>query len=326
MGASALPDVPLGFVCGYPMSVGSGGEMYGGQTYIKSAATSSKKKSELFRETSEVIAGGRVSSASSYSSGSGSSKANPQSLAIQRSIDYWGADLHVCKKKFKPFTVTVETETTTLVAKGRSNSEADSLDTSPSASNEKGTGPDKPLKRKAATGTILKRVQVERMFGCQYHHEFRKAVVKKHGMRKGWQDFGVWSSEKASQRAKKIWWDEQNALKKASKRSPPSSSGSFTSSLRNTITTKNVELYDEEEVNFTKTTSLDRQKSTSFDRMVCSGGFCVWKNSMSDDVEEQVTQFDGKYLTNANKASKNGRGGSKKARKVERSGEGGLGG
>lgn len=31
MGASALPDVPLGFVCGYPMSVGSGGEVSWGK-------------------------------------------------------------------------------------------------------------------------------------------------------------------------------------------------------------------------------------------------------------------------------------------------------
>jgi len=99
----------------------------------------------------------------------------------------WGADLHCCKKKFKPFTITIKTTTT-------------------------------------VNGKTTTSIQVERQFGCAHHHELRKKVIKKHGERKGWQPFGVWSQKKAELRAKEVWEEEQKKLaavkggrKKASK-------------------------------------------------------------------------------------------------------------
>ncbi|GMH62221.1 hypothetical protein TrRE_jg5069 [Triparma retinervis] len=162
------------------MRHGSGGEMYGGETYMKSAASgTSKSKSMLYKEINEAGETGKVSYGSSVDKEDNTCW-NPQSLAIQKSIDFWGADLNVCKNKFKPFTVCVETETSTVVSGGSSD-------------------------RKAKTETKLKRVQAERMFGCHHHHEFRKAVIKDHGLRKGWYDFGIWSIEKACRRAKDVW-------------------------------------------------------------------------------------------------------------------------
>ncbi len=38
---------------------------------------------------------------------------------------------------------------------------------------------------------------VERMYGCQLHHEMRKNTIQKYGPRPGWQPFGVWSLKKA---------------------------------------------------------------------------------------------------------------------------------
>ncbi|GAX27105.1 hypothetical protein FisN_13Lh351 [Fistulifera solaris] len=39
--------------------------------------------------------------------------------------------------------------------------------------------------------------QIERMYGCVCHSHLRKAVIEKHGERKGWEPFGQWSLQKA---------------------------------------------------------------------------------------------------------------------------------
>lgn len=82
--ASAIPGrVPLGFVCGYPVS---GGELYGGSMFIASAANDTL-----------------------------------QGRAIQRVNEKWGADfrswngretigISVCKKKYAPFKFHTETK------------------------------------------------------------------------------------------------------------------------------------------------------------------------------------------------------------------------
>jgi hypothetical protein len=45
-------------------------------------------------------------------------------------------------------------------------------------------------------------VQVERLYGCQCHHLYRKQVIEQHGERQGWQPFGVWSLQKALNQAR----------------------------------------------------------------------------------------------------------------------------
>ncbi|GMH85286.1 hypothetical protein TrVE_jg7796 [Triparma verrucosa] len=47
-----------------------------------------------------------------------------------------------------------------------------------------------------------KYVRVQRLYGCAYHSNIRRSLIKKHGLRKGWYDFGSWSREKAYVRAK----------------------------------------------------------------------------------------------------------------------------
>ena len=67
MSASALPNVPLGFICGYPMELGGGsglgtGEMYGGEMFLPSAAKARNGKKED----------------------------NPQSQRVAEAVDKWG--------------------------------------------------------------------------------------------------------------------------------------------------------------------------------------------------------------------------------------------
>ena len=82
--------VPLGFICGYP--VGSGGELYGGSMFIKSAASDT-----------------------------------PQGKAIQAINEKWGEDFRrwngretigipVCKKKYTPFSFKIVQEKDTGAA------------------------------------------------------------------------------------------------------------------------------------------------------------------------------------------------------------------
>jgi len=279
--------------------------MYGGQTYIKSAAAgTSRKNGLLFKEINEVSETGKLSYDSLFLTAEDKTTENPQSLAIQNSIDFWGADLHVCKKKYKPFTVTLETETTTTVS-GKSSKN-----------------------RKATTVTKLKRVQAERMFGCEHHHALRKAIIAKHGMRPGWYDFGAWSIEKACVRARDVW-EEQASKRAAPLRSasgtpipPPfipsrSTSGSSSrhrpSSTSSTISTTSTSSGD---VKTGKTTmTLQRSTDSTFDRMVCMGGNCVWKKSSNfDDVKEQVNKYDGKCVGQFQRSPAN----SKSAKKRKR--------
>jgi len=50
-------------------------------------------------------------------------------------------------------------------------------------------------------GTVV--VTVERLYACRCHHELRKKVIEKHGVRAGWQPFGVWSLAKAQAQARR---------------------------------------------------------------------------------------------------------------------------
>lgn len=86
MAASAIPDrVPLGFVCGYP--VGAGGELYGGEMFIKSAANDTLQ-GKAIRQVHDKWAH------SDGKDGNTSHHKNGAHIGIP-----------VCKKKYTPFHV-----------------------------------------------------------------------------------------------------------------------------------------------------------------------------------------------------------------------------
>ena len=88
---------------------------------------------------------------------------NLQSDAVQGSIDRWGRDMNVCKKKYRPFDVRQE---------------------------------------EVEDGSGRVKVTVTRMYGCAYHSGVRRERIKRGGVREGWHDYGRWSREKAYKRAR----------------------------------------------------------------------------------------------------------------------------
>lgn len=102
-----------------------------------------------------------------------------QGRAIQRINNLWGSQhrvhrtglgddgksicLPVCKKKYRPFEF--------------------------------------HLKRNRNNGRVD--IKVERLYGCRSHSSARKALIEKHGERKGWEPFGQWSLGKAKSAAKR---------------------------------------------------------------------------------------------------------------------------
>jgi hypothetical protein len=175
-----LARVPLGFVCGYPLSGRTGGELYGGSMFARSAAM----------DTS-------------------------QGKAIQAVNELWGdhdkanwsagresIGIPVCKKKYRPFLFRLETGANTVGAVCEPTSETENADANSSspfaaaASAAYDSG-------KKITASNQVRVVVERMYGCKCHHEQRKRLIEQHGLRKGWEPFGQWSMRKAQEMAKR---------------------------------------------------------------------------------------------------------------------------
>jgi hypothetical protein len=159
--------VPLGFICGFPLK-SSGGEMYGGSMFTRSAAGDTL-----------------------------------QGQAIQSVNEKWGDDflqrsgretigIPVCKKKYNPFlfhVVEVKSTTTTTIPN--------------ESSSETLLSPRKDQQQQKQQQTKRLEVLVERLYGCRCHHVKRKEVILEHGVRKGWQPYGVWSLRKALEVAKR---------------------------------------------------------------------------------------------------------------------------
>lgn len=99
---------------------------------------------------------------------SASSSSAPAASICGRAPGRETIGIPVCKKKYKPFEFRIVKQ---------SNNGASSGD-----------------------GTYV--VQVERLYGCQCHHPYRKQVIEQHGERPGWQPFGVWSLRKAQNQAR----------------------------------------------------------------------------------------------------------------------------
>jgi hypothetical protein len=105
-----------------------------------------------------------------------------------------------------------------------------------------------------STGRVS--VHVERLYGCACHHEARKAVIQQHGLRPGWQPFGVFSLGKAVAAARKQAARLNRELQQGES--------------------------DEGETD--GEASLWSDEST-----LCGGGRCTWaRESAYDDIEEEL--------------------------------------
>ena len=194
----------------------------------------------------------------------------------------------MCKKKFKPFTVNIETTTT-------------------------------------VSGATKTSIKVERMFGCAHHHAARKKVVAVHGERKGWHPFGVWSQRKAETRAKEVWEEEEKKKKRKGEHEGKheGKNGGTEDKAKDTAKAthkrkshhkKKVEpisIYadDDDTCGGTGTgnkkgssnpppsappTTTTSKTDSNFDRMVCLGGACAWKiRGRHDDVKEELGETGG---------------------------------
>lgn len=166
MAASSIPSrVPLGFICGFPM--GPGGEIYGGDMFLKSAAMDTlqgkaiQEANERWGDLSSFPSATPQSTATTRRSHHGQIVSKRKVSGRKGSNDVY-IGIPVCKKKYTPFTV-----------KGR-----------------------KVIER-SPSGKVSVHVTVERMYGCSCHSQARRQMILKHGERQGWEPFGQWSIAKA---------------------------------------------------------------------------------------------------------------------------------
>lgn len=117
-------------------------------------------------------------------------------------------------------------------------------------------------------GNVAK-VHVERMFGCPCHHPVRKDVIEKHGVRPGWQPFGVWSLRKA-----------QDAARLETMR--------LNSSPESPILSGNESSDDSDEGDAT-TKSTGNSATNPVISNICLNGTCTWKvKSAYDDIYKEI--------------------------------------
>mmetsp|Transcript_7557 Transcript_7557/g.13084 ORF Transcript_7557/g.13084 Transcript_7557/m.13084 type:complete len:165 (-) Transcript_7557:798-1292(-) len=100
------------------------------------------------------------------------------------------------------------------------------------------------------------KVTVERMFGCKCHSDLRKALIEKHGCRKGWEPFGQWSMKKAQEMAKR----------------------------------ETDRLNSEDHGSTTDEWSSDDEKNAN---SICNNGSCAWRvREKYDNVKKEITGED----------------------------------
>jgi hypothetical protein len=131
---------------------------------------------------------------------------------------------------------------------------------------------------KCNNGKVL--VQVERLYGCQCHHPYRKKVIGQHGERQGWQPFGVWSLRKA-----------QNQARMEAEQLNGEHLGNADNSSTTTVDTAD-DSADEDMSSSTKiavnneTTAVALRKSLS---SICLNGACTWKvQSAYDNIYKEI--------------------------------------
>jgi hypothetical protein len=107
--ASCIPTrVPLGFICGYPIVGRAGGEIYGGDVFLKSAAMDTLQ-GKAIQEANERW--GALSCPNALNTdGSQSNGTSDKIISKKRSFGRKGSNdvyigMPVCKKKYTPFAV-----------------------------------------------------------------------------------------------------------------------------------------------------------------------------------------------------------------------------
>lgn len=175
---------------------------------------------------------------------SASSSSAPNSSMCGRAPGRESIGIPVCKKKYKPFGFRVLKQTNT---------------------------------GSSGNGTYV--VQVERLYGCQCHHPYRKQVIEQHGERSGWQTFGVWSLRKA-----------QNHARIEAARLNGENIATDSSS---TTTNDTVEESGDEEMASTGATGMlpNERKGVLHKSLsnICLNGACTWKvESAYDNIYKEI--------------------------------------
>jgi len=160
-----------------------------------------------------------------------------QGVAIQNVNKQWGEDFRqwngretigipVCKKKYAPFSI------------------------------EKKVDP--------VTGKVS--VNVNRMYGCHLHSQYRKKIIEQHGERKGWEPFGQWSLSKARAMARRAM-ETINKMRTCN------------------VTPEKPEGRD------------DNSVAKTHWKHICHNGSCAWKiRGKLDDISDEISQ-EGAILT-----------------------------
>jgi len=144
----------------------AGGEIYGGDLFLKSAAmdTLQGKAIQAANERWGDLSGPNAGS----TDGSHNNRTSEKIVSKKRLFGRKGSNdvyigMPVCKKKYTPFAVKWKF-----------------IEPLPSSA------------KKVAVHII-----VERMYGCSCHSQARRKMILKHGERQGWEPFGQWSIAKA---------------------------------------------------------------------------------------------------------------------------------
>ena len=129
-------------------------------------------------------------------------------------------------------------------------------------------------------GTV--RVVVERLYGCQCHHPQRKRVIERHGVRDGWQPFGVWSMAKAQAQAR----HETARLNAATKNNNSNSDAETASTTDDESSTSSSSDSEEQSTTNAASTAVASNKKT---HRMCLNGNCTWKvQSAYDNIYKEI--------------------------------------
>jgi hypothetical protein len=119
------------------------------------------------------------------------------------------------------------------------------------------------------------KVVVERLYACQCHHAARKSVIEQHGVRQGWQPFGVWSLRKAQDLAR-----QETMRLNSTDSSASATDGETTSDSEDTDTEVGTSHAS------TMGSSAILRKSLG---NICLNGACTWKvESAYDDIYKEM--------------------------------------
>jgi hypothetical protein len=99
--------VPLGFICGFPIVGRAGGEIYGGDLFLKSAAMDTLQ-GKAIQEANERW--GALSCPNANTEGNNTNRTREKIVSKRRGAGRKGSNdvyigIPVCKKKYTPFSV-----------------------------------------------------------------------------------------------------------------------------------------------------------------------------------------------------------------------------